>query len=624
MSTTTTWSRYLLPLAVLALSAFVAVGCGGDGDDKDSTDASAKGILAYAAEDWPTVGGSGGHTFHSTLDEITTDNVKDLKGKWKVDLESGTEGKHSHEENIIAIDGNLYLETGDNDVFAYDGSTGEQLWRVDGDLDPEISTVCCGWESRGLGYDGEDTLYSGRIDGKVVAMDIETGEVKWETQVVDWKKDNATLIGAPRYYDGRVYVGNSGSEFQARGRVVALDAETGEEDWTFWTTGDGEDELADPTWEGDSALTGGSGLWQGPAVDPELGLIIFGTSTSSPDMDGTKRGGDNLYSNSIVAVDAKTGEYEWHFQIIKHDIWDGTVGTAVMLFDAEIDGETVPAAAVAPKLPWVYAVDRRNGEPIYKGSLKDVPQSEESKTAKQQWIPDTEPLFPLEISDEDFKAIESQIRQSTAIEDPKNVPIFRGEDGNAAELLFPAHDSKTAAVMLGAPSGGSVWVPLSYSPEAHMVYVCGQNSLGWGQLGENEGFVEGKVSLGGGLGSLGFNQPGYFTALDADTNEPVWSYKMEDEQGEPNSCYSGSATTAGGLVFVGKNDGHLVALDAKTGDELWSFQTGAGVNAPPTVFWADGEQKVAVVAGGNSLAGTTHGDNLWVFSLTGEVESLPG
>src|SRR5690606_623958 len=153
-----------------------------------------------------------------------------------------------HEENIIAIDGDLFLETGANDIFAYDGSTGEQLWKVDGDLDPQISTVCCGWESRGLGYDGKDTLFSGRIDGKVLALDKATGEVKWETQVVDWKKDNATLIGAPRYYDGKVYVGNSGSEFQARGRVVALDAATGEEEWTFWTTGDGEDEVADPTW----------------------------------------------------------------------------------------------------------------------------------------------------------------------------------------------------------------------------------------------------------------------------------------------------------------------------------------------------------------------------------------
>lgn len=613
-------------IAVVATAAFVAA-CGSDdgddsGDSKGSSGASVD-AFALAAADWSVPGGDAGQSFHSTLDEISTTNVKDLKGDWKADLESGTEAKFSHETNINAIDGKLYVTTGENDVFAYDGKTGKQLWKVEGNLDPDISTVCCGWESRGLGFNGTDTLYTARIDGKVQALDLETGDVKWEQQVVDWKKDNATLIGAPLYYKGKVYVGNSGSEFQARGRLVALDAKTGDEEWTFWTTGDGKDPVADKTWEGDSALIGGSGLWNKPSVDEELGLLIFGTSTSSPDVNGSERGGDNLYSNSIVAVDAETGKYKWHFQLVKHDIWDFTVSSPVVFFDAEIDGETVPAAAIAPKMPWVYAVDRRTGEPIFPGELTDVPQSAENKTAKQQWVPTTEPLMPLKITDTQFAALTDQIRQSTAIKNAATIKINR-PDGTPAATVFPAHDTTTATVMAGAPHGGTTWAPMSFSPDTQMLYVCGQEGWGWAAMGENTPFTEGAFGIGGGLGGLGFNQAGYVKALDANTNEVKWTYRTVGADAKPESCYSGTMNTAGGLVFVGKNDGHLVALDAKTGKELWKFQTGASVNATATAFEVDGEQKIAVVAGGNSLAATTHGDNLWVFSLSGELEQLDG
>ncbi|MDW5593751.1 PQQ-binding-like beta-propeller repeat protein [Conexibacter stalactiti] len=609
--------------------------CGGDDDTSSTRSGTIPGPVPAAGEidpsspsgrNWPVTGGDYAHTQFSPLKQIDTDNVKDLKGDFMLDLDSGTEAKYSHEENILAINGDLYISTGANDVFAIDSRAKRIKWRVNGDLDPNISSVCCGWESRGLGYNGTDTLYSARIDGRVQALDLETGRVKWDVKVFDWRTDNATSIAAPLYYNGLVYIGNSGSEYMARGRVTALDAKTGELKWRFWTTGDGNDPVADPTWEGDSARTGGSGLWNAPAVDRERNLLIFGTSTSSPDVNGSRRGGDNLYSNSIVAIDATSGRYKWHFQLVRHDIWDNTVSSPVVLFDAEIDGEKVPAAAIAPKMPWVYAVDRRDGRPIYPGRETPVPQAPENKTAATQWIPSTPALMPLRITDDQFARLVEQIRTSPALPNAGQVRINRPEDGNAAELVYMANGTEFgAAVTIGAPSGGTTWAPMSYSPETHMLYVCGQQSVGWSAQGPRDGrFTEGVVDLGGGLGTLGFDTPGYLTALDADTNIPKWTYMLKNEAGRPQSCYSGSAATAGNLVFVGKNDGRLVALNATDGRELWDFQTGAGANAPATVFEVDGKQKVAIVAGGNALAGSPHGANLWVFSLDGDVMELDG
>ncbi|MDW5593100.1 PQQ-binding-like beta-propeller repeat protein [Conexibacter stalactiti] len=624
----------LLALVTAVLAVTVAA-CGGGDDDTTTQSRTIPGPVPAAGEidpsspsgrNWPVTGGDYAHTQFSPLKQIDADNVKDLKGDFMLDLDSGTEAKYSHEENILAINGDLYISTGANDVFAIDSRAKRIKWRVNGDLDPEITSVCCGWESRGLGYNGTDTLYSARIDGRVQALDLETGRVKWDVKVFDWKRDNATAIAAPLYYNGLVYIGNSGSELLARGRVTALDAKTGELKWQFWTTGDGNDPVADPTWEGDSARTGGSGLWNAPAVDRERNLLIFGTSTAGPDVNGSRRGGDNLYSNSIVAIDATSGRYKWHFQLVRHDIWDFTVSSPVVLFDAEIDGEKVPAAAIAPKMPWVYAVDRRDGRPIYPGRETPVPQAPENKTAATQWIPSTPPLMPAKITDEQFRALVGQIRTTPAIPNAGTIRINRPEDGNIPELVFnPSGTERGAAVHISAPQGGTTWAPMSYSPETHMLYVCGQTSIGWSAQGSTPtAFTEGQFVIGGGLGGLGFDTPGYLTALDADTNEPVWSYRMKDENGRPQSCYSGSAATAGNLVFVGKNDGRLVALNATTGEQLWDFQTGAGANAPATVFEVDGKQKVAIVAGGNALAGSPHGANLWVFSLDGDVMELDG
>jgi glucose dehydrogenase/mono/diheme cytochrome c family protein len=646
------WRAILGGVAVLALVAAVA-GCGGSSgtttsastteevapeessteekgamEEEESTTEPTAEIDPFATPtaNWSVDGGNYQHEFHSALDEVDTSNVSQLKGDFMLKLESGTAAKYSHEENVLAIDGMLYIPTGEDDVIAVDPSTGEEVWRHEGELDPAISSVCCGWESRGLAWDGKETLYNARIDGKVVALNMKTGEVEWETEVFNWKTDNATSISAPLYYKGLLYIGNSGSEFLARGRVTALDATNGKVKWKFWTTGDGHDPVADPTWEGDSAKIGGSGLWHAPAIDKKTNELIFGTSTVGPDVNGSQRGGDNLYSNSIVAIDATTGEYKWHWQVVHHDVWDDTVNSPVVLFTAHIDGKSIPAAAITPKSPWVYAVNRETGKPIWPGKEMPVPQAPENKTSKTQWIPSYKPLVPMVITDQEYKEVVKQVRASEAIPNAKTIKIQRPPNNDPAKDVYTPSGTKVgASIDIGAPVGGTGWAPMSYSPENELLYACGQKGIGFSAQSPEDGkFTPGEVSLGGLLGAISFNQAGYLEAVDQNTGEPVWTYHTKNADGKPESCYAGSVTTAGNLVFVGKNDGEFVALNAKTGEELWHFQTGAGANAPATVFESEGEEKIAIVAGGNALAGSTHGANLWVFSLNGEMESLPG
>jgi quinohemoprotein ethanol dehydrogenase len=646
------WKTILGGLLLCLLVAAVVAGCGGSGGtttsesstaetsteaekepepagtEEESTTEPAAAIEPFEtpSANWPVDGGNYQHEFHSSLDEVNAENVGDLKGDFMLKLDSGTAAKYSHEENILAINGNLYISTGEDDVIAVDPTTGKEIWRHEGELDPAISSVCCGWESRGLAYNGKETLYNARIDGKVVALNINTGETEWETEVFNWKTDNATSISAPLYYNGLVYIGNSGSEFLARGRVTALDAENGKVKWKFWTTGSGHDPVADPTWEGESAKLGGSGLWHAPAIDKKTNELIFGTSTSGPDVNGSQRGGEDLYSNSLVAIDATTGKYKWHFQIVHHDVWDDTVNSPVVLFTAHIGGKEIPAAAITPKSPWVYAVNRETGKPIWPGKEEAVPQAPENKTWPTQWIPGYKPLVPMKITDQEYKEAVKQIRASEAIPNAKTIHIQRPPNGDPAKDVYTPSGTKVgASIDIGAPVGGTGWAPMSYSPENEMLYACGQKGIGFSAQSPVDGkFTPGEVSLGGLLGAISFNQAGYLTAVDQNTGEPVWTYHMKNTEGKPESCYSGSMTTAGNLVFVGKNDGEYVALNAKTGEELWHFQTGAGANAPGTVFESEGEEKIAVVAGGNALAGSTHGANLWVFSLNGEMESLPG
>jgi quinohemoprotein ethanol dehydrogenase len=569
---------------------------------------SSDDLMEEPRENWITNGGTTFNQRYSPLDEIDTDNVDDLKGVWMTHLKgSAMAAKYSAEGQPIVYDGIIYIPTGADDVFAVSVETGEILWEYKGNLDQTISTVCCGWVSRGVAI-GQGKVFLGKLDGKLVALDQKTGEEQWSTAVGNWR-DGETITNAPLYFDGMVITGLSGGEFEIRGRVQAYDADTGKLVWQFHTV-PGPGEVGHDTWPAgnDAWRRGGAPVWQTPAVDPELGLLYFSTGNASPDLNGRDRAGDNLFTASIVAVDAKTGKYRWHFQQVHHDIWDYDGPSPVILFDS--GGKK--GLAQSSKTGWVYILDRETGKPLLPIPEKPVPQSQLQRTAKTQPIPSYPPVIPHDVSDKGYAAIVKLARKNAK---GKPVRVKR------AKQIYTPFEKDIVAVTPG-PQGGNNWQPMSYNPDTNMFYVCTQAAVSGYSSSGGEPEQKGKQARVADFGSVftttGFGDwTGYFTAVDADTGEIKWQKRW------PESCYSGSTTTGGNLVFVGRNTGQLQAYNAETGEQVWDFQTGAGANNTATVFEHEGKEHIVFYAGGNSLAATPHGDNLWLFSLDGKMGPAP-
>jgi alcohol dehydrogenase (cytochrome c) len=567
---------------------------------------TARQLGAQASENWVTNGGSLSNRRYSQLDQIDSGNVGDLKGVWLTHLAGAATGaKYSAESQPVVYRGTLYVSTGANDVFAVDVASGKIRWRYRAHLPQDISAVCCGWANRGVTL-GAGRVYMGQLDGTLVALDQRTGKRVWRSRIEDWK-NGYTITSAPLYYDGRVYTGISGGEFQARGRLTAVDAKTGRIDWRFFTV-PGPGEVGHDSWPqgSDAWKRGGAPVWQTPAVDSELGMLYLSTGNASPDDDGHVRGGDNLFASSIVAIDAKTGKYRWHFQQVHHDIWDYDGPSPVVLFDAPINGRMRHGLAEANKTGWVYLLDRRTGKPIFPIKETPVPQNAWQKTSKTQPIPSTQRVVSQEVTDKELATIKSLAGKSP---ETKDLPVARGK------IYEPLHPKQITVVKPG-PTGGNNWPPASYNPQTHMLYTCQLGAPGGYSVGLTKRPSDpGKAPYLASIWTItGFTQnPGTLAAFDVTTGKIAWQTQWKD------SCYSGSVTTAGNIVFVGRNNGELQAYDARSGKQRWSFQPGAGANNTPTVFENDGKEYVAFYAGGNGLASTQHGDNLWLFGLDGKL-----
>jgi quinohemoprotein ethanol dehydrogenase len=560
--------------------------------------------LAKAPKDgWLTNGGSLANQRYSPVDQIDTGNVKKLKGQWEAHLDgSGVAAKYSGEATPLVHNGVIYTVTGADDVFANDVATGQQLWKYEAHLEQTIDTVCCGWTNRGVAL-GDGKVFVGRLDGKLVALDARTGREEWEAAVGDWKRGE-TVTSAPLYYDGRVYSGVSGGEYGVRGRLTAFDAQSGRRLWRFYTV-PGPGEKGHDTWPsgGDSWKTGGAPVWQTPSLDPELGLLYFSTGNASPDWNGALRKGDNLFAASIVAIDAKTGKYRWHFQQVHHDIWDYDAPSPTVLFDTEIAGKQVKGIAEAGKTGWLYMLDRRTGKPLHGVTERPVPQSSEQKTAATQPYPNGGRFARTEPTTKQINEIRAVAKKANK---GKPAPV------TAAKIFDPF--GKALKVFTPGAAGGTNWPPSSYNPKTHMVYVCGINSAAAYSTSGPAKHVPGKGFYGSVIQLTGFSpHPGVIAAIDVTTGKVAWRKIL------PTACYSGTTTTAGNLVFVGNNDGTLRAYDARNGSELWKFQLGAGANSTPAIFDDRGTQKIVFYAAGNSLMGNAHGDSLWLLSLDGQL-----
>jgi quinohemoprotein ethanol dehydrogenase len=548
-------------------------------------------IRSPASKDWVTNGGNLTNQRYSTLQQINTTNVKQLKGAWMTRLKgSGFGGKYSFEASPLIKDGVMYVVTGNDDVFALNAKTGEILWQHQSGIDQKISTVCCSWANRGLAM-GEGLLFLGQLDTNVVALDMKTGGVVWKSPIEKWE-NGYVITSAPLYYDGIVYSGIAGGEFGVRGRLTALDAKTGTVLWR-WYTLPNPGESGSDTWPPgtDHAARGGATIWNTPALDPELGLVYFATGNCGPDYDGAMREGDNLFCASMIALKAKTGEYAWHFQQVHHDIWDYDAASPVVLFDTVIDGEPRKAIAEAGRTGWVYILDRTNGKPLIGIEERPVPQEPRQKTAKTQPFP---------------------IGDATVPQCADPLPRY-DKAGCIFEVFW-----ETPVLIQPSGIGGTNWSPMPYSPDTGYLYVPGTvRTSAFTRYGDR--YVHGKRYLGGTQAApIGSPMSGTFTAIDSRTNRIVWQHKTPYRIGGG----SGSTVTAGGLVFRGEPDGNFLALDAKTGSELWRFQTGFGADAPPVVYEVDGEQYVAIATGGNQFMASAYGDAVWAFSLNGQVGPL--
>ena len=574
----------------------------GEGAQAALTPVTAARIIANDDAQWLTHGGDYAETRFSTLDQINTDTIGELGLGWSFDLGSD----RGIEATPIVADGVMYVTSTFNVVHALDAKTGERLWTFTPEIDKsQAANACCGVVNRGVAVWG-DHVYLGAIDGRLIALDRATGEIAWDVLTVDQDKAY-TITGAPRVVpgeDGRglVIIGNGGAELGVRGYVSAYDAETGEQVWRFYTVpGNPEDgfendtmKMAAETWAGQWWKAGGGGtVWDSMAYDPDLDLLYIGVGNGSPwDHKARSNGeGDNLFLSSIVALDAKTGDYRWHYQTTPGDTWDYTATQHMVLADLEIGGETVPVIMQAPKNGFFYVIDRRDGTFI----------------SGEGFVPMT---------------------WATGI----------GEDGRPIEVAGSRYET-APALQLPGPLGAHNWHPMSFSPQTGLVYIPAQEAP-WAYMSQADYGYKGDEGVwntgtefsidalpddAATIKAVRASLKGRLLAWDPVAQEARWSV---EHKGPWNG---GTLATAGGLVFQGTANARFAAFDAETGARLWDEFVHTGIVAAPVTYEIDGEQYVAVATGwGGSLAmgfggvfptGSDHNaGRVLVFKAGGEAE----
>ena len=564
---------------------------------------TAPDLVAEPNGNWITAGGNLYNQRYSPLNQINTSNVGSLKVAWQTHLDgSGAAAKYSQEATPLVYNGVMYVATGNNDVFALDATTGEHLWTYLSHTDQLNATVCCGWDNRGVGL-GDGKVFIAQLDGALVALDQLTGGVVWTAQNARWQ-EGYTMTMPVTYYDGLVYVGVSGAEFGSRGSFTAYNATTGARVWRFYTVplpGD----IGGGTWPTNNEWqNGGATTWNNPTIDPATNTLIF--TTGNADAWSGRGPGDNLFTSSFVALNAKTGDYKWHYQMVHHDIWDYDCPSPTVMFDVTIGGVVRQGVAEACKTGWVYELDRNTGKPLIGIPEKKVPQNKWNNTSLTQPYPVGDAFSP-------------------------QCPRTSDYTGNAADgkpyklgCIFTPYDYKGFVAIAPSAIGGNNWPPMSWNPNTHALYVCSSDSglaLKAVDPKQVQPFSGGKTFINVQFGKLAIYS-GSFTAMDATTNRIIWQRK----QPKGDNCYSGSFSTGGGLVFWGHNDGTYEAANAATGEKLWSLKLQSGANAPGITYTVNGKQYVAVVAGGNSILGAIgvlskadaaklHGDSVYVFAM---------
>lgn len=523
--------------------------------------------------EWLSHGRSYSEQRYSPLKQITVENIGDLGLAWSFDLGDS----RVIEATPIVHDGVMYVTGSWNIVHALDAKTGAEIWRYDPAVDKSrASVMCCDIANRGVALWG-DKVFTGTIDGRLIALDAKTGAEMWSVNTVDRSKPY-TITGAPRVIKGKVIIGNGGAEFGVRGYIAAYDAETGKIAWRFYTVpGDpakGPEDaamaLAMPTWNGEWWEIGGGGtVWDSMAYDPALDLLYIGVGNGSPWNQRLRSpgGGDNLFLSSIVALRPDSGDYVWHYQTTPGETWDYTATQHMILADLEIGGALRKVIMQAPKNGFFYVIDRTNGELLSANNF--VPVS---------WA--------------------THIDLAT---------------GRPVEIESARWPGAAPSLQLPGPLGAHNWQPMSFSPETGLVYIPAQEIPGaYADIGDFQYQPTGWNTGADFSIATAPNDAATFKAMramlkgrllawDPVAQKPVWSV----EQFGPWN--GGILSTAGGLVFEGASDAHFAAYDAASGEPLWRFFTQTGVVAAPISYEVDGEQYIAVAAGWGGAYGLLAG-----------------
>lgn len=529
-------------VAALLISLLVCQGCSpGAESEADVPDLFVTNdrLLDASAEpeNWLMYSGEYNGQRYSLLDQIDRSTVGDLSVEWVYQFHTLS----VVETSPVVVDGMMFITESPSTLIALDALTGRPFWKYEHPV-PDKLTLCCGENNRGVALLG-DKVYMGTVDGRLIAFDAVTGNILWNVEVGSGAA-GFSITSAPLVVKDMVVTGVGGGEYGVRGYLDAYDAETGDRRWRFYTI-PAEGEPGNETWGGDSWRYGGAPTWLTGSYDPDSNLIYWGTGNPGPDWNGDVRPGDNLYSDAVVALDADTGELEWHFQFTPHDTHDWDAAQIPVLVDLEWEGEPRRLMLFANRNSFYYVLDRETGEFLHANAY-----------AKQTWA--------------------------------------EGIDAHGRPILIPNMDPTEDGIEVAPGIGGSTnWNSPSYSRDTGLFYTFAYDASDI-YYKRDEEYSEGDTYLGG-YGEEADDSENFFAAIRALsplTGELRWEYELDASEW----YRAGILTTAGGVLFGGSGDGYVIALDDGTGEALWHVNVGGPVHAAPMTFSVGGRQFVSVTA----------------------------
>jgi len=524
-----------------------------------------------AGRNWIQFGGDYSNNRHSPIEQLSVANIDNLKFEWSIP--SGTLGQFS--VSPLVYDGIMYVTTSYNRLMALNARTGELYWRYD-HQQPEDLRICCGPANRGASIHG-DKIFMATLDAKILAFNRLSGEKLWESEIIDYSR-GFSATSAPLIVKNKAIIGVGGGEFGVRGFFDAYNIETGEREWRHYTV-PAEGEPGYESWSGNSYETGGAPAWVIGTYDPELDLLYWTTGNPAPDWNGDARLGDNLFSDSVLAINPDTGERVWYYQFTPHDVWDYDGNSHLFQADLEENGQTIKALVQANRNGFFYAINRTNGEFIRATSYME----------QLNWADSMEPNGRPVVNPDAMPNEEPTFRVCPG--------IFGGMNGSVSGSLNPEL--------------GLAFIPVIESCQLMQkgisIYVEGQNFFGGLPIPVDlEPDEEGE-----------WPAYGHISAVDYSTGDIAWRYY------DPQPMMAGTLSTAGGLVFTGSQTGHAIGLDAETGDVVWRKRIGGGIRSQPIAYELDGDAYVAIASGNyGTIAGLAGGDvsipeggQLYVFKI---------